>query len=173
MSGPICSGKSALVRQLAEKHDAKIIKTKELILRKLPRTKPVRPALQLAGQKLDKADGGAWVGEALQRTIDADTSRQTPKGLYVVDSVRIPGQIEAIRKAYGAEVHHIHLTATDEELQKRYESRLRDDDGKIDYSTAKLNRTEKGIEKLAEIADIVVATDKCSKESVLVRATAL
>ena len=87
--------------------------------------------------------------------------------------VRIPGQIEAIRKAYGAEVHHIHLTATDEELQKRYESRLRDDDGKIDYSTAKLNRTEKGIEKLAEIADIVVATDKRSKESVLVRATAL
>jgi adenylosuccinate synthase len=35
------------------------------------------------------------------------------------------------------------------------------------------NRTEREIEKLASVADIVVATDKCSEEAVLVRATAL
>lgn len=93
--------------------------------------------------------------------------------MYVVDSVRIPGQIEAIRKAYGAEVHHIHLTATDDELRKRYDSRVRQDDENVDYDTLKRNRTERDVEKLAAIADIVVATDKCSKEAVLVRATAL
>ena len=102
LSGPICSGKSALVRLLKERHGAKIIKTRELILKKAPKTKPERKALQLAGQRLDKKDGGAWVGEALQRSIDSYATAPTPKGLYVVDSVRIPGQIEAIRRAYCA-----------------------------------------------------------------------
>lgn len=161
------------MHQLKEKHQAKIIKTKDLILKKSSKTKHERRALQLAGQRLDNADGGAWVGEALQRTIDASTPGQTPKGLFVVDSVRIPGQIEAIRKAYGAEVHHIHLTATPDELRMRYEGRGRQDDENVDYDTLKGNRTESNIEKLADIADIVVATDKCSEEAVLVRATAL
>lgn len=173
VSGPICSGKSALVRQLSEEYDANVIKTKNVILKKLPKTKPARRALQLAGQRLDRADGGAWVAEAVQRAIDVSTSSQTPKGLYVVDSVRIAGQVNAIRKAYGAEVHHIHLTATPEELQRRYESRRQEEDENVGYETLKQNRTEKDIEKLAAIADIVVATDKCSEEAVLVRATAL
>ncbi len=173
VSGPICSGKSALVRQLSEEYDANVIKTKNVILKKLPKTKPARRALQLAGQRLDRADGGAWVAEAVQRAIDVSTSSQTPKGLYVVDSVRIAGQVNAIRKAYGAVVHHIHLTATPEELQRRYESRRQEEDENVGYETLKQNRTEKDIEKLAAIADIVVATDKCSEEAVLVRATAL
>lgn len=173
MSGAICSGKSSLVRKLAENHQAKIIKTKELILKKAPRTKPTRRALQLAGQRLDNADTGTWVGEALQRIVDGSSTGQTPKGLYVVDSVRIPGQIAAIRRAYGAEVHHIHLTATPAELRRRYESRQRQEDEDVGYDELKRNRTEQKIEDLADIADIVVATDRCSEEAVLVRATAL
>jgi adenylosuccinate synthase len=173
VSGPICAGKSALVRQLREKHSATVIKTKELILARSPRTKPVREALQLAGQRLDTADGGAWVAEALQSAVDNATIGKTPNGLYVVDSVRIPGQIEAIRRAYGAEVHHIHLTATSDELRSRFESRSRIEDSGVSYDVLKRNRTERDIEKLASIADIVVATDKCSEEAVLVRATAL
>lgn len=173
LSGPICSGKSALVRLLKDRHSAKIIKTRELILKKAPKTKPERKALQLAGQRLDNKDGGAWVGEALQRAIDTYATGQTPKGLYVVDSVRILGQIDAIRRAYGAEVHHIHLTATEEELRKRYEARSREDDEAVAYEDLKRNRTERDVGKLAEVADIVVSTDRCSEEAVLVRATAL
>ena len=173
ISGPICSGKSALVRQLQEQHGAEVVKTKDLILKKSPRTKPERRKLQRAGQKLDNADGGAWVAEALQQTIDDSTTGRTLGGLFVVDSVRIRGQIDAIRKAYGAEVHHIHLTATPEELKARYEKRRRPEDTDVDYDTLKRNRTEKKIEELAPLADIVVHTDKCSKGAVLVRATAL
>ena len=125
----------------------------------------VYEALQLAGQRLDNKDGGAWVGKALQRAIDTYVMGQTPKGLYVVDSVRILGQIDAIRRAYGAAVHHIHLAATKEELRKRYESRSREDDEAV----AKRNRTECHIEKFADVADIVVSTDRCSEEAVLAR----
>ena len=173
LSGPICSGKSALVHLLKENHYATIIKTRELIRKAAPRTKSERKALQRAGQKLDKKDGGAWVGTALQRTIEAFGTRQTPNGLYVVDSVRILGQIDAIRRAYGAEVHHIHLTATEEELRKRYNRRNREGDEAVPYDELKRDRTEREIEKLADAADIVVSTDRCSKEAVLVRATAL
>ena len=173
VSGPVCSGKSSLVEQLHEKHGAKIVKTKDLIIKMSPKTKVERGKLQRAGQRLDNADGGAWVAEALQRTIDAGTHGRTPEGLFVVDSVRIPGQIDAIRKAYGAEVHHIHLTASPEELRKRYEERRRREDAEVDYVTLKANRTEKRVEELAPLADIVVHTDKCSKGAVLVRATAL
>jgi len=162
-----------LVRQLEERYRAKIIKTRELILKKSPRTKSERTALQRAGQRLDGIDGGAWVGEALQRTIETHSSGQTPRGLFVIDAVRIQGQIEAIRKAYGTDVHHIHLTAPEEELERRYEERNGEGDHTVDYSALKKNRTEREIEKLAEIADIVVSTDRCSEEAVLVRATAL
>ena len=94
--------------QLREKHGARVVKTKELILKKLPKTKDARRSLQLAGQRLDREDGGAWVAEALQRVVDDSTRDETPKGLFVVDSVRILGQVNSIRKAYGADVHHVH-----------------------------------------------------------------
>ena len=173
LSGPICSGKSSLGLQLQERHDAKIVKTKDLILKMSPRTRSERRKLQRAGQRLDNADGGAWVATALQQTIDTATRGATPEGLFVVDSVRIAGQIDAIRRAYGAEVHHIHLTATAEELRARYKNRMRHEDEDVDYDTLKRNRTETGIEELAPLADIVVYTDKCSARAVLVRATAL
>lgn len=173
VSGPICSGKSALTNHLKNRYDARIIKTRELILKAKPRTKPERRPLQLAGQKLDNADGGAWVGNALSEVLESRTSGPTPAGLYVVDSVRIPGQIEAIRKAYGADVHHIHLTAKDEELKRRFDGRGATSDQSITYEGLKRNRTERNIENLADLADIVVSTDRCTSGAVLVRATAL
>lgn len=173
ISGPICSGKTALVKLLFEKHNATVVKTKDLIFKRSPKTKKERRALQLAGQRFDNADGGIWVARELESIIASKVSGSTPEGLFVVDSVRTPGQIASIRKAFGSEVHHVHLTATADELKKRYEDRTRPEDSNVDYATLKRNRTERDIEKLAELADIVVATDKCSEGAVLVRATAL
>ena len=172
VSGPICSGKSALVKQLTERHGATVLKTKDIILQHLPNTKLNRKSFQSAGQRLDNKDDGLWVSTALQKLIDEGTVDGTPTGLFVVDSVRIHGQIDALRKAYGADVHHIHLTASTDELQRRFDSRARDDDDSIDYHDLNRNRTEKQIDNLRKFADIVVATDRCSEEAVLVRATA-
>ncbi|OYY88627.1 MAG: hypothetical protein B7Y45_14320 [Sphingomonas sp. 28-66-16] len=173
VSGAICSGKSALVELLREKHGAKVIKTKDLIIRTVPRVKLERRSLQRAGEKLDKEDGGQWVADALQREIDASPQRQTPSGLYVVDSVRIEGQINAIRRAYGPEVFHIHVKADPTVLKKRYLDRSRMIDAGVEYDSLKRNKTEKNIDSLAELADVVVDTGRCSAASVLVRATAL
>ena len=90
-----------------------------------------------------------------------------------MDSVRIPGQIVSIRSAFGSVVHHIHVTAESTELERRYEERRRSEDAQVPYDVVKRNRTERNIESLAANADIVVSTDRCSEEAVLVRATAL
>jgi adenylosuccinate synthase len=162
-----------LVSQLQDRHGATIVKTKDLILRKKPRTKPERGALQRAGERLDRADGGEWVAEALQESIDASSRGETPAGLFVVDSVRIAGQVDAIRRAYGSAVYHIHLTADEPELKKRYLERHRSDDAETSFEALKRSKTERQIGNLARIADSVVATDRCSSSGALVRATAL
>lgn len=173
VSGAICSGKSALVGQLREKHSATVIKTRDLIVRRMSGRKTGRRALQLAGERLDKADGGAWVAAALQSEIDATLQRPTPSGLYVVDCVRIKGQVAAIRQAYGSDVFHIHLKADPEVLRKRYVQRSRADDTEAEYDTLRKSKTEREIETLADLADVVVDTHRCSAGGVLVRATAL
>lgn len=173
VSGAICSGKSALVDELRERHGAEIVRTRDLILQVTPKAKGSREALQRAGQRLDNSTKGEWVAEALQRRIDAIQRSSTPSGLYVVDCVRIQDQVNAIRRAHGPEVFHIHLTADPAVLRQRYIDRAGADDAGTAYDALKRNRTEKGIEALAKTADVVVDTDRCSAGGVLVRATAL
>ena len=43
-------------KKLVEQYDARVIKTRDLIRKQLPRVKEERGALQRAGEKLDKAD---------------------------------------------------------------------------------------------------------------------
>jgi adenylosuccinate synthase len=67
LSGPICAGKSTVVESLCKRYGARPVKTRDLIKHQLPGVKDERGALQRAGEKLDRADGGAWVKNALVR----------------------------------------------------------------------------------------------------------
>jgi adenylosuccinate synthase len=113
------------------------------------------------------------VREGLVRVVESAQGGPTPTGMFVVDSVRIPGQIEAIRQAYGPAVHHVHLYAEDDELRQRYAQKGERTRELPEYREVQQNKTERGIAELAKLADLVVATDRCSPEAVLVRATAL
>lgn len=175
LSGHIGAGKTRLADGLVTKHDAILIKTRELITRALPKTKDQRQDLQRAGERLDRSTGGRWVGNALVEHIEEVGSAEgLPVGLYVLDAVRIAGQIEAIRGVFGSSVvHHIHLTASSKTLADRFTGRRsRSDDG-ITWEEAASNATERQVEQLRALADTVVDTDHCTPEAVLVRATAL
>ncbi|MYI76413.1 MAG: adenylosuccinate synthase, partial [Gammaproteobacteria bacterium] len=174
ISGPICSGKSILSKELESQYGATVLKTKDFIKSRSPRIQSNRLALQRAGDRLDRRDGGQWLAHHIQREIDFATSNSVvPSGLFVVDCVRNSGQVEAIRSAYGNCVHHIHLTAASNVLEERYHERDRTSDTNTNYVDAIRNQTERKVEQLATIADTVVPTDRCSKEDVLIRATAL
>lgn len=173
VSGAVCSGKSALVDQLRIRHGAAVVRTRDLIATAVPKAKGSREALQRAGDRLDRQTGGEWVSEALQRAIEAAQRSSTPSGLYVVDCVRFGGQVDAIRRAHGPEVFHIHLTADPSVLRQRYVERSAAEDAAVEYDALRKSRTERNIESLAKVADVVVDTDRCSAGGVLVRATAL
>jgi adenylosuccinate synthase len=173
LSGPVSAGKSTLANLLRDRYGAHVVRTREFIKQRHPRVKDERRALQRAGERLDGADNGAWVREGLVRVIEAAQTGATPTGMFVVDSVRIPGQIEAIRQAYGPAVHHVHLYAEDDELRQRYAQKGKRTRELPEYREVQKNKTERGIVALAKLADLVVATDRCSPEAVLVRATAL
>jgi adenylosuccinate synthase len=172
-SGPICSGKSELARKLKERYDAQIIKTRDLIRYQLPSVKEERDSLQKAGEKLDRQDGGAWVQNALSRFLQAEQQESTPTGLFVIDSVRIQGQIDAVRRAFGTAVHHVHLTADEKVLAARYKRRGTKTKEFKTYAEVKRSPTERNVEALGGSADIVVDTDRCTPDAVLLRATAL
>ena len=144
-------------------------------MRTLPRTRNQRQDLQRAGERLDRQTEGGWVAEALVGLIEERRrGDELPSGLLVLDAVRIAGQIQAIRRAFGdSVVHHVHLTASPETLERRFgERNARADDG-VTWSQAATNATERQVEGLRVLADTVVDTDHCTPEDVLVRATAL
>jgi len=173
LSGPVSAGKLTLAGFLRDRYGAHVVRTREFIKERIARVKDERRALQRAGERLDRADNGAWVREGLVRVIESAQAGATPTGMFVVDSVRIPGQIEAIRQAFGPAVHHVHLYAEDDELQQRYAQKGARTRELPEYQEVQKNKTERGIIELAKLADLVVATDRCLPEAVLVRATAL
>ncbi|TPK80200.1 adenylosuccinate synthase [Mesorhizobium sp. B2-4-13] len=175
LSGRISAGKTRLAAGLVDRHGATLVKTRELILRTLPRTRDKRQDLQRAGERLDRQTEGRWLAEALAALIDERRlNDELPEGLFVLDAVRINGQIEAIRRAFGDSVaHHVHLTASSETLENRFSQRkVRSDDG-VTWSQAAANATERKVEGLAAFADTVINTDHCTPNDVSVRATAL
>ena len=135
----------------------------------LPKTEDSRTGLQAAGEYLDKRDGGTWLAEAVaqkgltQRDVD---------DVVIVDSVRVRGQIDGLRRAYGPRVLHLHLVAPEQERVKRFKGR-RDRKGESGtYAETQRSATEAQVDQLADIADVVIDTKRCSRRDVVVRAAA-
>jgi adenylosuccinate synthase len=167
LSGPISSGKSTLAKGLAERYDISILKTSEILKKRVRRDLGQdRKVLQTQGERLDRKTRGRWVLDELR-----EWSNQVKSGSEViVDSVRIAEQIQAFREAYGPIVIHVHLTAPADELEQRFNKRRKQGREKdFTYSEVRENPTEKQIEDLARIADIVINTKRCTELDVLVR----
>jgi len=161
-----------LARHLVDRHGALCFRSREWILLHRPRTKPTRLALQAAGENLDKLTKGKWVVESLSKEIQSGSSLSR-ESVLVLDSAYIPGQVEGLRKAYGSLVVHIHMTASDQELRRRYQKKLREQSDKPSYDAVKRNATERNVERLAETADVVINSDRCVPSDIFTRATAV
>jgi adenylosuccinate synthase len=168
ISGAVASGKSTLSKGLVTRFGASLIKTKNLILEHFPDARSDRRELQILGDKLDKRTSFMWVRDAVSSDIK---NRGLTGPLVIIDAVRKSEQVDAVRRAYGPRVIHIHLDASNRTLEKRYVGRK----GSVDHelstysSVRKGSTTEQKISQLEAIADAVIQTDRCSKEDVLVR----
>jgi adenylosuccinate synthase len=177
LSGSVAAGKSTLVQRLKCEFPTEpihVLKTKELLLelgaKKTRRDFPAeRRVLQEFGEQLDRETKGSWVRDALSCLVNQYLAAEaTP--IFVVDAVRILPQIKAIREAYGFSVLHIHLTAPEEELERRYCHRTSDLKELPSYEEVRRNPTEARVRDLEKTADVVIDTNACTPEDVLVRA---
>lgn len=164
ISGPVSSGKSRLAENLEKKFGAVVIKTKD-VLQNLDDTSNDRLSLQKKGDKLDRKTNGRWVRDKLSEIINVNNGKE----IYIVDSVRVKKQIDEIRKSY-TQVIHLHLTAPVKELKKRYSKRYKNKNNIPTYQKVRVNKTEKNIGQLEDIADVVIDTDRCREQDILVRA---
>ena len=164
ISGPVSSGKSTLSQGLSDRFNMVPIKTRDLLVERLSSHRASqRRNLQAEGDRLDRRTSGRWVLEELNRRLRENAENVT----VIVDAVRILSQIDAIREAYGSIVTHIHLTAPLEVLAVRYDTTKADT---LTYDEVRKNRTERRIDDLQDSADIVIDTNRCNEEDVLVRA---
>jgi adenylosuccinate synthase len=155
LSGPVGVGKSEVARTISERFRARRLRTGDLIRASLPAGAD-RAAQQTAGDRLDRQTAGRWVATALDRLRREDPDVDAAETI-IVDSARRIEQVEAIRAAFGSatRVVHVHLTAPDDVLRRRYRLRRRASDP-ADYDALRAKPPEADIELLAGPADIVI-----------------
>ena len=168
LSGPVNAGRTTLAEGLARRFGAEVLRTHHILRARFPRRSATRRSLQRAGQELDRETDGRWVADAL---VEAAAGAPLD-ALIVLDSVKIHGQIEAIRRAFGPKVRHIHLTAPVETLARRHEGRRTRPGEPEQYAEVQRNATERKVDRVAAEADVVVDTDRTTAEGVLARAAA-
>jgi adenylosuccinate synthase len=175
LSGEICTGKSTLSDKLVKQHGFRHCKTREglksLAADKLKGKDPERDFYQKLGYDLDVKNGGTWVLKYFQSLYEKDFASCN---FYVVDSVRIIGQVQHIREAYSYSVYHVHLEASADTLRRRFFERgeikdLPPKEQKEKYDQYKSDETEKNVINLRTEADLVIDTDHCNHEDVFIR----
>jgi len=169
LSGTTCSGKSELAKLLAGRHSAVVVTLSDLVAKMRPNDKVDSRSIGRLADALNRDSDGKWFATALTRIVQ-DANCDTY--LFVVDDVRTEGQVKAVREIFRSSVHHIHLTATDGELEDRYARQAASVSGKS-YAEVRRTRADRLVVRLVDTADTVVKTDHCEPEAVCARATAL
>lgn len=168
LSGHIGAGKSALATGLRDRFGFVTVKTHELIRTFRTDVPLERKPLQEAGASLDNETNGRWVADALERRLGKEAFDCD----VVVDAVRIKGQIDFLRTAYGRKVVHVHLTAPPQELTRRYQSRAGAIAEAASYEETQADPTERDVEDLAQVADVLIDTSLNTPSDVVVRVAA-
>jgi adenylosuccinate synthase len=169
VSGQISSGKTTLCKALVERFGFISFRTRDWITELASQIEAERRAFQDYGNFLDRKTRGAWIRDALARSLASLPEDSN----IVIDAVRIPEQIDRLREAYGRRVLHIHLEAPLTVLARRFKRRQRVGFQELpSYKQVMKDKTEANVVKLKDLADVVINTNRCTAEDVVVRAAA-
>jgi hypothetical protein len=121
ISGPVVSGKTTLADGLGKRMGAQVVRTRPILENQyyVNPSRSAREHLQHLGETLDNETGGRWVAEATAAAV----KNTSPRRPVIVDAVRRDIQITYLRSLLTARILHIHTTAADRVLERRYEER--------------------------------------------------
>ncbi|CAG9179968.1 Adenylosuccinate synthetase, organellar chromatophore [Cupriavidus laharis] len=166
LSGRAYSGKSTLAKLLAERRrDCLLVRSKAVIEVSLSSVPRDAAGLAKAARRLEADTKGGWLTTSLNEKL---LSSAGDLGLVVIDAVESAEQVLYLRRS-GWSVTHVHLQASESELEKRS---LKNQAGRGRLQTSKAVTRPKAIDALADIADVVVDTDRCSADDVFARVIA-
>lgn len=158
LTGQIASGKSTLAGSLTNIFSGFHLRSSDLIRKYLDKhgQNHDRSDLQSAGVSLDRETNFGWLSDVVPEP--------TYGSIVVVDSVRVPGQIDALRRRFGpGRVFHVHLTADDSVLRTRFVGRAES----VEYDSVKSHEVEREVENFASVADLVCDTGRLCQDDVV------
>ena len=158
LSGPLSVGKTAVRAVLVSSHGFSNLRSSEYLrsVAKIRGLSTDRRILQEIGDGLDMSTDYRWLIDDVAYPVMEDNPSQ---GLWIVDAVRKLRQIEHFRNRFGATVHHIHFTASEEVLRARYYVRQKAQGSDADltpYEVAIDHDNERAARSLAKSADLLI-----------------
>ena len=157
LSGPTGVGKTTLAFELVQFVCALHVSTSSLISSLRPALPPGRVPLQQAGNSLDEETSFSWIATEVSRL-----EREFPGRSLVVDAVRKPQQVLALREQTTLSLTHVHLEAGYDHLVHRHSLRSRDIDTGQAYDVLVKDVSESYQPELAEISDLKLDTENAS-----------
>ena len=159
LSGRVGVGKTSVGLAMTASLGAALFSTSQAIANRLPDTPLARLAFQQAGESLDASTHGRWVAEELVSSLE-----NSPNWL-IVDAIRTRNQILAIRESVCRSILHVHLIASARARRARYLEKISVLQEVEDYALLECNATESQVDRLGEVADIVLDTTSISIKS--------
>lgn len=166
LSGRIGSGKTTLAHRLVSRHGACHLRSNQVLRSRAARDGlgevRERAVLQRYSADLDAATDGAWLAEGLSPEV-----ARLPGGtLVIIDAIRLPQQLAALRKVLGTVVHHVHLRAPSQTLELRYRQRETEFVELPTYAEVLADETEAAVPAMASWADLVIDTGQLTPDEV-------
>lgn len=155
LSGPVAGGKTTLREELIAAHGFEPVRSSGF-LRQLAAQRDLaadRTTLQDLGDGLDRQTDYRWLLDQVCKPAFAASPAQHR---WLIDAVRKRRQVEHFRAAYGHAVFHVHVTAPETVLHRRYTVR----GDSTPYEVAIQHENEVASRSLSEIADLVLDTSK-------------
>lgn len=157
LSGPTGVGKTTLACELVQLIGALHVSTSSLISSIRPALPPGRASLQQAGNSLDEETDFRWIASEVSKL-----EREFPGRSLVVDAVRKPQQVLALREQATLNLTHIHLEAGYDHLVHRHSLRSRDIDTGQSYDVLVKDVSESYKSDLARISDLTLDAENKS-----------
>ncbi|WP_158014482.1 AAA family ATPase [Ralstonia solanacearum] len=159
MSGASGAGKSSVATELEQQFQFWRISSSGFLRSYAGQLSPGREKHQLQdlGDRLDEETDFAWiVNDVAVPAINSAPEQPS----WLLDAVRKPRQVQHFRERFGPRVRHIHLSAPEAILERRYKERVKP--GDTTYEEVVTHPNEIASRSLGTIADQTFDTSTLS-----------